>query len=173
MREFEHDTQSRFLRLTGENASAFLARVSPLLPSFPPEVLESWFYPHNMEAVQGLSWMGLEQMRFRSEVWDTDRIIDDVAHEGDGIDIEFEKCCESAAYRTSYPVLKFMNDHGTWPSAPIVLDNTLNLSWPDNRPFHRFHLLDGVHRLGGLRALRAKFFPTDPAAHHRLWLVTL
>ena len=172
--EWDHDSESPMFREHGESEVAYLDRVRQLLPHVPPELILHWLYRHNYQAVREWSWLDIGSFRFRKEQWPLDRLVDlpRLGRSNSGIENEYQKCIESAEYRRTYPVLKYINEHGTWPVGPLIIDNTQSLTWPDGSPMHRYQVIDGMHRLGAIRALRSGVFDRQPQSVHAVWLAT-
>ncbi len=142
------------VRGTYEEEDQYLSRVRPLLPNFPEDAIIHWLYRHNPQVLREYRWTNFSSLRFRMEMWSTARILGDVEHTNEaGVEIERKK---------------LLQDQG------LVIDNDRGTSWPNGSPIARFQAIEGMHRLGFLRALNegAPGFAA-PRPEHALWLIIL
>lgn len=164
------------VRGTYEEEDQYLSRVRPILPNFPEDVIIHWLYRHNPQVLREYSWTNFPSLRFRPEKWSTARILDEVEHTNEpGVEIERQKLLQNQRnYRKSYPLAAYMVSNGTWPVPPLVIDNDSGKAWPNGSQIARFQAIEGMHRLGFLRALNegALGFATL-RPDHALWLIML
>jgi hypothetical protein len=169
------DTQYLQLRPNYEVIETFddyFIRVKDLLPNFPQPVFKQWFFDHFESVITRYSWLGFEQLSFRESIWKTERIIKNIKAWNE-LAVENWKfgLLTNSAHHTS-SLVTFMLENGTWPIAPIVLDNPYGLSMPDKVMIARWELIEGHHRLACFRALHTK-----PEVHllkqHSLWIASL
>ena len=164
------------IRGTYEEEYQYLSRVRPLLPNFPEDAIIHWLYRHNPQVIREYRWTNFSSLSFRLEKWSTDRILDEVEHTNEpGVEIERQKLLQDQGkYRKSYLLAAYMVSNGTWPIPPLVIDNDRGAAWPNGSPIARFQAIEGMHRLGFLRALN-EGAPGFAAPHpdHALWLIIL
>jgi len=128
--------------LGGQNPD-YIARVQPLLPNFPTEVLGSWFSEHPT-ALGAYYPLGLENFRFRRERWSAGAL--------GGEAILRKGTCLAKLFRdldvTHRLVRTFMHRDGTWAIPPIVLDVANSVIPPefDHSLNDERQLLKGHHR---------------------------
>lgn len=148
----------------------YLARVQPLLPAFPEEVLMQWFHHHGVHGHE-YDWLGYRSLTFQREIWCTERILSEV-RSWPGNDW-VAGYCETML---SDPVIqngwlgKTMIDAGSWPIAPIILNNTHSFqNSGGSRLGEPYHLLEGHRRMGMFRALNHSD-EWDVQTSHPVWV---
>jgi hypothetical protein len=150
----------------------YVERVAPRLPNFPEECLQQWLFDHRVNTLRQWSWLNIGSLRFREEMWRTESVVEQVISSNEPA-VENSKLLllQSPDARES-SLGAYMIRNGTWPIAPMVLDNPTGAKDPNGNQLARFHLLEGHHRVGYLRALLVK---RDWSANteHRLWLVSV
>jgi len=163
-----------YLKPNYEKLEAFdeyYERVKNLLPNFPKAVLKQWLFDHFESVINRYAWLRLEQLSFRQESWDTERIINEIKAWNE-LAVESWK---SAFYRNPDfqidPLVTFMRRNGTWPVPPILLDNKHGLRMPEQSVIARWELIEGHHRLAYLRALYEST-PSNLEKQHSLWITT-
>lgn len=150
----------------------YLPRAQPLLPIFPPEVLEDWVYRHFQDAIDAWGWLGFSRLSFVRDTWPAAEILENVrATRQHLIDGWAWSLINNAGFRRTW-LGRQMIETGTWPVAPIVLSNANRLFGPSGELLHRFHLMEGHHRLAYLHAL-VQHPEWQPRSEHDLWLVTV
>ena len=153
--------------LEREPFEQYAARVRPLLPTYPDEVLRQWSYD-NPRTMYRYAWLNFERFIFREETWSSERIVRDV------------QTWNEDAVRALEPVIlspgnpsrleRYMLEHRTWPVPIIAITNPRQIRRKHARCFREpFQLLEGHHRLAYLRAL---FRQGMAMAEHRIWLAT-
>jgi hypothetical protein len=151
-----------------ESFAEYQNRVSPLLPRFPEEVLRDWLYKHGRNALYLDGCIDIHALTFRDESWSASDILEKVSTSQHETVSGWKRAILGDLHRGG-PLGSFMVKHGTWPVPPVVLDNDTDVHFRSGILFHRFHLLEGHHRLGYLQGLA-----TDERvvmqATHRLWL---
>ena len=156
---------------SGEPDEEYLARLRSHLPNFPDEVLTDWLLRHGRFALVYFGWLDYRQFRFTREEWQTSVILDLVISSNErDVDYWTQELREFPEVQQQC-LGAFMINNGTWPSPPLVLDNTHGLRRPSGQPLSRYHLLEGHHRLAFLRGLAADQ-RWQPAPTHLMWLVT-
>lgn len=159
-----------------EEFDLFAPRVAPLLPHFPPEVLEDWIYRHHGDAVRTYGWLDLRRLRFEKQTWPTERIVSQVRSRientvGGWAQVFADDGREGHIHRRSR-LGAFMLTQGTWPVAPIVLAGTSEIAAPSGVTLHPCHLVEGHHRLAYLRGL-ARMSGLEPQPQHEVWTMNL
>lgn len=179
-----HGTEHAFIRdlipigqetpFAKEPESDYLARVKPLLPSFPADVLLQWFHRHGVDAHGSYDWLNYRALTFTQEIWSTDRVLKQVRSwpDGDLLDAFAKAFVVDPEIRAGW-LGSCMVDEGSWPVPPIVLRNPDGLCDPAGTCLGQpFHLLEGHRRVSYFRAMAS-----DPqwtlAPDHSLWLVTV
>lgn len=154
-----------------EPFTAYAPRAHILLPAFPAEVLEQWVYHHYDDAQRTYGWLDWRQWRFEEQCWPTERILTQVQPAEERLIHSWAyQLTHDRGFQRSWLGARLIED-GTWPVAPIVLDNHLGLCPPRGKPLHRYHLVEGHHRLAYLHALH-EHETWSPQAEHRIWLAT-
>lgn len=152
-----------------ESFEVYRARVSPLLPGWPDEVLLQWLFQHFAVVVARYGWLDFGTLSFAREVWPVQRILSSVRAFNEAAVESWKTLLFADADFYDSPLGTFMIEHGTWPVAPVVIDNAACFGMPDGKAIHRWELIEGHHRLAYLRALAER---DQVQATHALWLVT-
>lgn len=156
---------------SNESDEEYLVRLRSRLPHFPDEVLADWFVRHGSFALILFGWLDYRLFRFSREEWQTAKILDLVVSSNErDMDYWTRELREFPEVQQN-SLGAFMINTGTWPSPPLVLDNTHGLRRPSGQSLSRYHLLEGHHRLAFLRGL-ATDHRWQVAPSHEVWLVT-
>lgn len=152
-----------------ESFNNYMARVAHLVPHVPRNVLEHWIYEHYVYIKAEYIELGIENMRFVQESWDSDRIYNDIkSFKGEELggmgfhvyEIEDEDDAENW-------LAGYMRDQRTWPVPIIVLKNAeLNLL---GEPYH---LMEGHRRLDYLREIYQEERTTLKSLHE-VWVTEI
>lgn len=150
--------------LEKEPFEQYLARVRPLLPRFPEEVIRDWVYRHCQD-LYGYDWLDFDRFAFRRETWATERVIRDVQTWNEETVAAWEHLIDDGEPRR---LESYMLAEGTWPVPISVIDSPHAIPRRRARFFKGpFQLLEGHHRLAHLRTLartgRAR-------AEHAIWI---
>ena len=136
-----------------ESDEAYLVRLRSSLPHFPEEVLTDWLLRHGSFAFFLFGWLDYRRFRFSREEWQTSKLLELVISSNErDMDIWTQELREFPEVQQQR-LGAFMINNGTWPSTPLVLDNTNEIRRPSGQPLSRYHLLEGHHRLAFLRGL--------------------
>jgi hypothetical protein len=155
-----------------EPFEAYRKRMRTRLPNFPEDQLESWLYRHFEDAVRVWGWLGFDRLEFERQVWSAKAVLEQVqAFEPRLIHGWKRGLLEDRMFRRSW-LGAWMIEQGTWPVAPLVLDNDGRASTPKGKALARFHLIEGHHRLAYLHAL-AECSEWEPRAEHDLWITQI
>jgi hypothetical protein len=178
MMEMENSESSEcpLVRRTHEEEEKYLARVRPILPNFPDDAIIHWLYRHNPQVLREYKWINFPSLSFRLETWSTERILAEVRHTNEpGVEIERRKLLQDRGdHQKLSRLAAYIVSNGTWPTPPLVIDNDRGARWPNGSPIARFQAIEGMHRLGFLRALSQGSPELAVArANHTLWLITL
>lgn len=152
--------------LEWESFDRYLARVHPLLPTFPEEVIRDWVYRH-CEELYRYDWLDFDRFVFRRENWPTQKVIQEVQTWNEGTVAAWEPLIDDGHPRR---LETFMLTEGTWPVPISVIENPRAIPRPRARHFKEpFQLLEGHHRLAYLRTLAktARAYPS-----HNIWIAT-
>ena len=146
-------------------------RVHGVLPQFPEEVLEQWVYRHWKGVLCNWGWLDFQAMSFTKERWSTDDIINQIKTPHDDVVSKFSSRMNNPLFQRSW-LVQNMQDNGTWPVAPIVLQYERDLYATNGRILKApFNLLEGHHRLGYLKSIAENDGYLQD--HHNIWLVRI
>jgi hypothetical protein len=129
----------------GHDNPRYLARVSPLLPNFPAEVLSSWF-GEQPDIIEKYAFLGFKRFMFTREKFLLECLPGDEALRPGSKSLK--TLAEESAWKKR-GLTQWMKTHGTWPVPPIIL-NTVESALPPFPPIEfktPYHLLEGYHRL--------------------------
>lgn len=151
--------------LEKEAFDAYLARVQPLLPTFPSEVIRDWVYRH-CEALYDYAWLDFHRFNFRNEMWSTERVVAEVQTWNEATVKGWERLIYDGHPRA---LESFMLEKGTWPVPITVIEEPKSIPRRQARRLFRepYQLLEGHHRLAYLRALARD---NRTASTHRIWI---
>jgi hypothetical protein len=154
-----------------ETFDEYYRRINNFLPNFPQAVLKQWLFDHFQSAINRYAWIEFEQLSFRQEIWNTERIINEIKAWNE-LAVENWKSAffKNPDYQIG-PLITFMHQNGTWPVPPIILDNIHGLRMPDHSLIARWELIEGHHRLAYLRALYENTH-WKIEKQHSLWITT-
>jgi hypothetical protein len=151
-----------------EPPSIYARRVQSLLPNFPEQVITQWFYEHEgvIEQRAGLDYSSLqfEEVAFGERELQLPCLAE---HE---TVVQYRN--HFLGFNTSRRMQRladYIQAHGTWPVAPIVLNNSDGQfveSWGFKYSVP-YDLLEGHHRMAVLYALGK-----HKRGQHLVWLVT-
>ncbi|MBP4043387.1 hypothetical protein J9885_19595 [Aeromonas sp. SrichE-2G] len=152
-----------------ESLTDYLARVSPLVPFIPENVLTQWIYRHWRGFESNWSFIDLASHGFECERWSTARIVGEIdSRHMEVIDRWGEMLRHNRYVRRSWLGEKMLSE-GSWPEPVIVLASTAGDSYPNGQPLPSpYCLLEGHHRLGYLRAMAQDGEPLR--AQHQVWV---
>lgn len=153
-----------------ESEPEYLARVGPLLPNVPPDVLGQRFYDH-WRQIDEWRWLDLPRLRFELAEWSTSFFRENDLGDAEGVAgrVNYFRTTDDLALRFRR-LLEYIEARGTWPRPVVVLDTRSPFPWlPGWMERDAFQLLEGHHRLAALRALA-----DTPAMQeqHKVWVVT-
>lgn len=174
-----HRSEHEFLYSIGPQRRGFeeepfadyFGRISCRLPNVPREVAEQWLHRHYPHGVLEYDWVGIRGLTFRLETWSAGRVLEEVAlHPGDDLVAKHERLLkEDSEVRQSW-LGERMLQHKTWPVAPIILENFIDLRFPSGVLLGRpYHLMEGHHRLGYFRAIHKNAFDSST---HEIWIAS-
>jgi hypothetical protein len=143
-----------------------------LLPNFPDDVLEQWIWRHYSDAVNQYGWLGLRELVFTRQTWDTERLLQLVqTFPGSALVDSLTASFRSKKQIRNHGLALMMLRDGTWPVPILVLRNVQRLTRPDGLPLGSpYHLVEGHRRLGYLRAMSEDDRWT-PSLAHEVWLL--
>jgi len=154
-----------------EPFDAWWARHRERLRNLHPEIAGQWIYRH--WTYSHFSFLPLEKLTWREEVWDSDKILRDIVRYGhDDCDYApdfdyrtFQRSGGADRHQTAVAL-----DAGTWDFPIVVLeapDGFLDARRP--RPDARYVLIEGHQRMRYLNALRARNY--QPLGPHRVFIL--
>lgn len=159
-----------------EEFDDFARHVMPLLPHFPPEVLEDWIYRHHGDAVRTYGWLDFRRLRFEKQSWSTERIVSQIRSRiedtVEGWARVFAEGSRAGHNHRKSRLGAIMVAQGTWPVAPLVFPDTSMMEVPSGVVLQPCHLVEGHHRLAYLRAL-ARMPSFEPQPQHEVWVMGL
>lgn len=161
----------------------YLARVRRLLPNWPDEVLESWFYDNSGDILEPYGFLDFSRFEFRRESWPLERLLGIEAtldtwlwqHQREGTSpcelFDFHHAGSGMANVRNW-LTHYMVEHGTWSTPIVLLDNLGGVyRFPHGEPLKSpVHLLEGHRRITYLDCLRQRGLA---APTHDVWLVTI
>jgi len=171
------DTENRFrpfltpTELLVESVADYCARMTGLLPRFPPQVLEQWFYEH-WASIDHYAWLDFERLSFEKQTWSSIEVMRSGIRNNASIQVDHRHFEDGVRNPNIDRMADFFVSNGTWPVPPIFLSNLGGeIARPDGwRLTVPFHLLEGSHRAG----LFWSFFERHALAdEHLVWVATL
>lgn len=157
-----------------EPLDAYLPRARQLLPNFPEDVIGQWLYDHYVDAVHQYGWLGFPALTFERACWPSSEILAQVrSWPEDDLTASWTIQLRTDQTFQRSRLGAYMIAHGTWPVPILALANeAATLALPNGvRLGAPYHLLEGHHRLGYLRAL-VDDERWRAAPRHELWLVS-
>lgn len=154
-----------------ESADDYCARMKDLLPRFPSQVLEQWFYRHWL-GINTYAWLGFERLSFEKLTWSSIEVIHSGIQNNESIQIDHRNFEAGVSNPNINRIADFFVSNGTWPVPPIFLSNLGGeIARPNGgRLTVPFHLLEGSHRAG----LFWSFFERRTLVdEHLVWVATL
>ena len=154
------------LRFTGEPEplKQYCARIQPLIPNVPRDVIVQWLCRHYQMAMQMWHWLNLPGLHFEKQTWATERLLGEVAVR----DPRYVATYRQSLFDTTFPnnsrLALFMRKRGTWPRRIIILD-AATLSSSPKMP-GPIVLLEGHRRFACLGALSERGMAKP---FHRVW----
>ncbi|MFM4826727.1 hypothetical protein ACEUDJ_17880 [Aeromonas bivalvium] len=147
----------------------YLARVVPLVPAIPENVLAQWIYRHWRGFESNWSFLDLASHRFECEHWPTDRIIEQIDSRHMEVIARWQELfCHNRYVRRSWLGADMLS-RGSWPEPIIVLASGVDSRYSDDPLLPQpYCLLEGHHRLAYLRAMVAEGVPLQPC--HQIWI---
>lgn len=142
--------------------------MGPLLPHFPPCVLEQWLHRHSVHAEW--KWLGLKGLVFERACWSSERIYSEVKFTDHDRSGEWSQQFRTEPGLRDSFLGRFMLEHGTWPAPIIVLKNDFQLRMPNGLKLSEpFNLLEGNRRLNCFRAMHEDGLPVL-LCDHVVWV---
>lgn len=154
-----------------ESFEDYMARVEPVLPEMPEDVVSQWLYSHP-QVIDDWEWIGLESLEFHLEEWATSEVPE----------VDKDKTSAVSTYRYNLDkrspekgkgrfgrLVEYFDANHTWPRSPIFLENTEGQFAPPGgwELSHPFHLLEGHHRLAVFSQFRDQNRLCDK---HQIWV---
>ncbi|HFK2926150.1 TPA: hypothetical protein ACGY8I_003438 [Aeromonas hydrophila] len=147
----------------------YLARVAPLVPFIPDNVLSQWIYRHWRGFESNWSFIDLARHQFECESWPTARIIEQTGSRHMEVVERWGEMLKHNRYVRRSWLGEYMLSQGTWSEPIIVLASAAGSSYPDGHPLPQpYCLLEGHHRLAYLRSMAEDAQPLQ--AEHQVWV---
>jgi len=153
-----------------EDVDSYTHRMrNSVLKEWPEEVLREWLFRH-ADCMEDYAFLNFSRFHFRLETWTIDQLPGREAFASPQLCDEFQNVEKRAASRYDW-LARFMMEHGTWNTPPILLDSIQLIVRKPNRPLRKpWHLLEGHRRLSFLQGLkRLELAQPD----HVVWVVTI
>ena len=171
------NTENRFrpfLTLTDvltESADDYCARMKDLLPRFPSQVLEQWFYEH-WASIHHYAWLGFERLSFEKQTWSSIEVMRSGIQNNTSIQTDHRHFEDGVRNPNIDRMADFFVSNSTWPVPPIFLSNLAGeIARPDGWQLTApFHLLEGSHRAGLFWSFSERHELVD---EHLVWVATL
>lgn len=146
----------------------YLARVGPLAPFIPENVLAQWLYRHWRGFESNWSFIDLARHHFELQSWPRERLLQIGSRHMEAIERWQELLSHNSYVRRSW-LGDYMLHQGSWPEPIIVLATDEQSLYPDGRAMPvPYCLLEGHHRLAYLRAMTLEGAQLQPL--HQVWL---
>lgn len=146
-----------------ESLENYKMRISGLGLNVPDDVVEQWLYRHYEHIDDHYFSLGIENMGFKRESWDNNRIYFNInTFDGEQLGGMGHNVYEEESWLNN-----FMLKYRTWPKPIIVLENNKFPFW--GTPYH---LLEGNQRLDYLREIYQEERDTL-RNQHEIWVVKL
>lgn len=152
-----------------ETIDQYYARINPLLPNFPKEVLEQWFYRH-WSQIDDYAWLEYDSWQFEQVSWTAEQVINSGIKENSTIGVDFRHFQEGVRYPRQLSIVEYFESNGTWPVAPIFFENISGeISRPDGYKLTApYHLIEGHHRAAIFRVFYDRKALNDK---HQVWVI--
>ncbi|KMV32008.1 hypothetical protein L4D00_07365 [Photobacterium swingsii] len=136
-----------------ESWDTWRVRAHTMLPQFPDEVLEQWLYRHWKGVLCNWGWLDFNAMSFTKQSWSSDKVLSEICTPHDDVIDKLSRRMSNPIFQRSW-LVQNMQDTGTWPVAPIVLEYERDLYATNGRVLKApFNLLEGHHRFAYLKNL--------------------
>lgn len=155
-----------------ETFEEYFQRISPVLPNFPPGVVNQWLYSHFDSVMERYSWLDFDSLKFSLETWRTEEILQKITAWNEmAVENWIKALLKNSGFQGSR-LGRYMIAEGTWPVPPIVFYNPTDIKMPDGSKIAEWELIEGHHRLAYLRAIQISDHWT-PLADHPLWILRI
>ena len=159
-----------------ETFADYLLRMPAELAHVPEDIVRTWFWYHNEQAVEFSSFYDFTKWKFKSKAFNNDQITD-IKHYDYYLKRLDDKGGEFLKGRMKgYDTADFMLANGTFPEPILVVENGSkhkhHHSIGDETMLERYHIIEGQRRLGFIRAMIRAGHPKLQASH-RAWVATI
>lgn len=149
----------------------YMARVKPVLPEMPEDVVCQWLFSHP-QVIDDWDWLDFSSLSFTLEDWSISQIPA----------VDKDKNCPVHTYRYNLDrnkpesgkgrmgrLVEYFEDNQTWPRSPIFLENAEGQYAPPGgwEMSHPYQLLEGHHRLAVFSLFRDENRLCDK---HQIWV---
>lgn len=162
------DTNS-ITRIENETWEAYHDRVSLLLPNFPIDVLEQWFYEHE-RAPQDNDFLDYPKLRFTQASFATEDVPGLDCAFDDFLRIDVPRFDDLKTTPRIQRIHEYFIEHGTWPRPVIFLRNHEdNMVTPRGiKIASPFQLIEGHKRMTVFHAIKNSARLED---EHKVWII--
>lgn len=157
------------------DSGEYLAFLQRAFPTYPLDVLQQWFQRHGSQAMElHGQHVDLERLSFRQELWSTDQVAALSSRKLDWLEAGPNTfggawLYKPEAQRQRNWLVSEMAQSGTWPVAPIVLEDGALASNAPNAVPERPYLLEGHRRTALLLNLAASGKASE---RHPVWVAS-
>ena len=151
-----------------EEVDDFARRMAVALPRFPRELVVEWLHWHG--GCTGMYRFLFDRLTFTREQWKAEQIPGREAFLDPGFCDAFSSTFDQRVENEHDWLPRFMNEHGTWNTPIVLLENTApprSLVVRDTELRRPWHLLEGHRRLSFFVALRNR---GQAHASHLVWV---
>ncbi|KZZ43796.1 hypothetical protein A3758_04225 [Oleiphilus sp. HI0118] len=164
------------LNENAESFDAYFQRLPRDLLHVPEDIVRTWFWYHNEQALEFSEFYDFTKWSFRLESFSNDKIMA-IRHYEYYLSKLDAKGQEFLKGRMSgYDTADFMLENGTFPCAILVAANCGEFrhhqSTGDEMVLEPYHVIEGQRRLGFVRALITADHPALKS-HHHVWVATI
>ncbi|MCE7615488.1 hypothetical protein LZT09_12730 [Vibrio fluvialis] len=159
-----------------ENFTDYLLRVPAELKHVPEDIIRTWFWYHNEQAVEFSKFYDFTKWKFTAKAFTNDQILE-IRHYDYYLKRLDDKGGEFLKGRMKgYDTADFMRANGTFPEPILVVENGSkhkhHHSIGDETMLEPYHIIEGQRRLGFIRAMIRAGHPKLQASH-RAWVATI
>ena len=153
-----------------ETEAEYCDRFKKMYQNFPDDVVTQWFFDHR-QAIHQNSWLDYEKAKFQLKLFTSSELFNSSLYENP-IVAQYSQHFENGnTSKRMERIASYVNKHGTWPRAPIILfnpDSKIVSPW-GMRCDSPYHLLEGHHRFAVFYALTKK---CEINKLHKVWLLS-
>jgi len=154
-----------------ETEDDYCDRIKNLLPNFPKDILSQWLYEHCGD-IEKFAWLDFTKLKFKKKLWGIEELIDFNIENYEIVKHYLEHIKRKTKTPRFDSLTSYIRKNGTWPTAPIFLENCTNQHfYPNGLACHvPIHPLEGHHRLAVLLSYKKEKFIKQK---HEIWISQL